>query len=88
MTAGCLVVKRSGRSKNVVYVPSVQDISMTYSEVVLTSLLEFSDKIREGSENNECASYKIMNTQKHTSVGTIPKRNRTLIETVEKSIPL
>jgi hypothetical protein len=33
----------------VVSVPSVQDILITYPEVVLTSILEFSDKIREAS---------------------------------------
>jgi hypothetical protein len=38
-----------------VSVPSVQDILITYS-VVLTSMLEFSDKIRAASEN-EYTSY-------------------------------
>jgi hypothetical protein len=57
------IVKRSVRLKNVVSVPSVQDILITYSEVVLTSILEFSDKIREASAN-ECTSYKMKNTQK------------------------
>jgi hypothetical protein len=47
----------------VVSIPSVQDISITYSEVVLTSILEFSDKIRAASEN-ECTSYKMKSRQK------------------------
>jgi hypothetical protein len=64
VTAGSFfIVKRSVRLKNVVSVPSVQDILITYSEVVLTSLLEFSVKIREASAN-ECTSYKMKNTQK------------------------
>ena len=61
--SGLSVVKRSVRLKNVVSVPSVQDILITYSEVVLTSILEFSDRIREASEN-ECISYKMKNKQK------------------------
>ena len=44
-------------------VPSVQDILITYSEAVLTSILELSDKIREASEN-ESTSYKMKNKQK------------------------
>ena len=64
VTAGSFfIVKRSVRLKNVVSVPSVQDILITYSEVVLTSILEFSDQIREASAN-ECTSYKMKNTQK------------------------
>lgn len=64
VTAGSFfVVKRSVRLKNVVSVPSVHDILITYSEVVLTSILEFSDKIRDASEN-ECISYKMKNKQK------------------------
>ena len=64
VTAGFFfVVKRSVRLKNVVSVPSVHDILITYSEFVLTSILEFSDKIREASAN-ECTSYKMKNTQK------------------------
>ena len=62
VTAGSFVVNRSVKSKNVVSIPSVQDISITYSEVVLTSILEFSDKIRAASEN-ECTSYKMKNKQ-------------------------
>jgi hypothetical protein len=46
-----------------VSVPSVQDILITYSEAVLTSMLEFSDKIREAAEN-ENTSYKMKNKQK------------------------
>ena len=89
VTAESLVVKRSVRSKNVVSVPSVQDISITYSEVVLTSILEFSDKIREASENNECTSYKMKITQKNTTVSEqFQKYNRKLLETEEKSVPL
>jgi hypothetical protein len=57
------VVKRSVRLKNVVSVPSVQDMLITYWEVVLTSILEVSDRIRETSEN-ECISYKMKNKQK------------------------
>ena len=57
------VVKRIVRSKNVVTVPSVQDMLITYSEAVLTSILEFADKIREASEN-EYTSYKMKNKQK------------------------
>ena len=57
------VIKRIVRSKNVVSVPSVQDMLITYSEAVLTSILEFSDKIREASEN-ENTSYKMKNKQK------------------------
>jgi hypothetical protein len=55
VTAGSFVVKISVKSKNVVSIPTVQDILITYSEVVLTSILEFSDKIRDASEN-ECTS--------------------------------
>ena len=51
VTAGSFVVKRSVKSKNVVSVPSVHDISITYSNVGFTSKLEFSDKIRDASEN-------------------------------------
>jgi hypothetical protein len=47
----------------VVSVPSVHDILITYSEVVLTSILEFSDKNRDASEN-ECTSNKMKNKQK------------------------
>jgi hypothetical protein len=36
VTVESFVVKRSVKSKNVVSIPSVQDISITYSEVVLT----------------------------------------------------
>ena len=61
--SGLFVVKRIVRSKDVVSVPSVQDILITYSEAVLTSILEFSDKIREASEN-ENTSYKMKNKQK------------------------
>jgi hypothetical protein len=39
--SGLFVVKRIVRSKDVVSVPSVQDILITYSEAVLTSILEF-----------------------------------------------
>ena len=61
--SGLFAVKRSVRLKNVVSVPSVQDILITYSEVVLTSIPEFSDRIREASEN-ESTSYKMKNKQK------------------------
>jgi hypothetical protein len=47
----------------VVSVPSVQDILIIYSEVELTLMLEFSDKMREASEN-EGTSYKMKNKQK------------------------
>jgi hypothetical protein len=47
----------------VVSVPSVQDILIIYSEVELTSILEFSDKVREASEN-EYTSYKMKKKQK------------------------
>ena len=57
------VVNRSVKLKNVVSVPSVQDILITYS-VVLTSMLEFSDKIREASAN-EYTIYKMKNTRKN-----------------------
>ena len=57
------VVNRIVRSKNVVSVPSVQDMLITYSEAVLTSKLEFADKIRDASEN-EYTSYKMKNKQK------------------------
>ena len=50
--SGLFVVKRIVRSKDVVSVPSVQDILITYSEAELTSILECSDKIRDASENN------------------------------------
>ena len=64
VTAGFFfVVKRSVRLKNVVSVPSVHDILITYSEFVLTSILEFSDKNRDASEN-ECTSNKMKNKQK------------------------
>jgi hypothetical protein len=63
VTARSLVVNRSVKSKNVVSIPSVQDILITYSEVVLTSILEFSDKIKAASEN-ECTSYKMKKTPK------------------------
>ena len=56
VTSGSFVVNRSVKLKNVVSVPSVQDILITYSEVVLTSMFEFSDKIRAASEN-EYTSY-------------------------------
>ena len=49
--SGLFVVRRSVRSKDVVSVPSEQDILITYSEAVLTSILALSDKIREASEN-------------------------------------
>jgi hypothetical protein len=49
VTSGSFVVNRSVRSKNVVSNPSVQDILIIYSEVELTSILEFSDKVREAS---------------------------------------
>ena len=68
VTSGSFVVNRSVRSKNVVSVPSVQDIVIIYSEVVLTSIFEFSDKIREASEN-ECISNKMK--KKYHSAGTI-----------------
>ena len=68
VTAESVVANRSVKSKNVVSIPSVQDILITYSEVVLTSLLEFSDKIREASEN-ECTSNKMK--RKYHSAGTI-----------------
>ena len=61
--SGVSVVKRSVRLKNVVSLPSVQDMLITYSEAELTSILECSDKIRDASEN-ECTSYKMKNTQK------------------------
>jgi hypothetical protein len=51
-----------------VSIPSVQAILITYSEVVLTSIFEFSDKIREASEN-ECISNKM--NKKYHSAGTI-----------------
>jgi len=51
VTVGSFVVKRRVKSKNVVSVPSVHDISITYSDVVFTSILECSDKIKEASEN-------------------------------------
>ena len=57
VTAGSFVEKISVKLKNVVSIPSVQDILITYSEAVLTSILEFSDKIRDASEN-EYTSYK------------------------------
>jgi hypothetical protein len=63
--SGLFVVKIIVRSKDVVSVPSVQYILITYSEAVLTSILEFSDKIREASEN-EYTSYKIKNKQDTT----------------------
>jgi hypothetical protein len=63
VTAESFDVNRSVKSKNVVSIPSVQDIVITYSEVVVTSILEFSVKIREASAN-ECTSYKMKNTQK------------------------
>ena len=63
VTSGSLVVNRSVRSKNAVSVPSVQDILIIYSEVELTSILEFSDKVREASEN-EYTSYKMKKKQK------------------------
>ena len=62
--SGLSVVRRNLRSKNVVSVPSVQDILSTYSEFVLTSILEFSGKIRDASEKNECTSNKMKNKQK------------------------
>jgi hypothetical protein len=49
--SGLFVVIRSVRSKDVVSVPSEQDILITYSEAVLTSILALPDKIREASEN-------------------------------------
>jgi hypothetical protein len=66
--SGSFVVNRSVKSKNVVSIPSVQDILNTYSEVVLTSILEFSEKIREASED-ECTSNKMY--RKYHSAGTI-----------------
>jgi hypothetical protein len=45
VTAGSFVVKISVKSKNVVSVPSVQDIVITYPEVVVTSPLEFSGQM-------------------------------------------
>ena len=63
VTAESFDVNRSVKSKNVVSIPSVQDIVIIYSEVVVTSILEFSVKIREASAN-ECTSYKMKNTQK------------------------
>ena len=68
VTADPFVVNRSVKSKNVVSIPSVQDILITYLEVVLTSILEFSDKMREASEN-ECTSNTMK--RKYHSVGTI-----------------
>jgi len=68
VTADSFVVNRSVKSKNVVSIPSVQDILITYLEVVLTSILEFSDKTREASEN-ECTSSKMK--RKYHSGGTI-----------------
>ena len=85
--SGLFVVKRSVRSKDVVSVPSEQDILITYSEAVLTSILALSDKIREASEN-ESTSYKMKNKQKNHSVGTILKHHRKHIETETKLIPL
>jgi hypothetical protein len=58
--SGLSVVKRSVRLKNVVSVPSVQDILITYLEVVLTSIPEFSDRIRE-------ASVQVRNVEKQPS---------------------
>jgi hypothetical protein len=66
--SGSIVVNRSVKSKNVVSIPSVQDILITYSEVVLTSILEFSEKIREASED-EYTSNKMY--RKYHSAGTI-----------------
>ena len=63
VTSGSFVVNRSVRSKKVVSFPSVQDILIIYSEVELTSILEFSDKVREASEN-EYTSYKMKKKQK------------------------
>jgi hypothetical protein len=68
VTAGSFVVNRSVKSKNVLSNPSVQYILITYSEAALTSMFEFSDKIREASEN-ECASNKMK--RKYHSAGTI-----------------
>ena len=68
VTVKSFVVNRSVKSKNVVSIPSVQDILITYSEVVLTSLLELSGKIREASAN-ECASNKMKRI--YHRVGTI-----------------
>ena len=68
VTAESFVVNRSVKSKNVVSIPSVQDILITYSEVVLTSIIEFSDKMREASEN-ECTGNKMK--RKYHSAGTI-----------------
>ena len=61
--SGLFVVIRSVRSKDVVSVPSEQDILITYSEAVLTSILALLDKIREASEN-ESTSYKMKNKHK------------------------
>jgi hypothetical protein len=61
--SGLFVVKRSVRSKDVVSVPSEQDILITYSEAVLTSIFALPDKIREASEN-ESTSYKMKNKHK------------------------
>ena len=68
VTAESFDVNRSVKSKNVVSIPSVQDIVITYSEVVVTSILEFSVKIREASAN-ECTSNKMK--RKYHRAGTI-----------------
>ena len=69
VTSGSLVVNRSVRSKNVVSISSVQDILIIYSEVELTSILEFSDKVREASENE----YKLQN-EKQTKDTTVTEQ--------------
>jgi len=68
VTAESFVVNRSVKSKNVVSIPLLHDILIAYSDIVLTLLLEFSDKIREASEN-ECTSNKVK--RKYHSAGTI-----------------
>ena len=72
VTAGSFVVKISVKSKNVVSVPSVQDIVITYPEVVVTSPLEFSVKIREASAN-EYTSNKMKNTKQIPQCGNNSK---------------
>ena len=70
--AGSFVVNRSAKSKNVVSIPSVQDILITYSEVELTSIFDFSDKIREASEN-ECTINKMKRERERYMVPLIPR---------------
>ena len=52
-----------------VSISSVQDILIIYSEVELTSILEFSDKVREASENE----YKLQN-EKQTKDTTVKEQ--------------